>query len=97
MTSHADLAPTMMKNFLGVNNDIKDYSIGEDLLGAPIQRDWLLSSGYSQYAIIGKDDIIEIGALGQHQYVDKHYQPLKTAPNLAHVKQALEQMRRFTP
>lgn len=96
MTSHADVAPTLMKNFLGVENDVKDYSVGEDLLGQPVDREWLLSSGYSQYAIITKDDIVEIGALGQHQYVDKQYQPLKKSPDLGPVRQALEQMRRFT-
>ena len=95
-TSHADIAPTLLKNYLGVQNPAKDFSIGVDLLGSPIDRDWLLVSGYSQYAIVGKDNILEIGSVGQSQLVDKQYRPLKDKPNFEHVHEAMEQMSRFS-
>lgn len=95
-TSHADLAPTLLKNYLGVRNPAQDFAVGVDLLGEPIDRDWVLVSGFSQYAIVGKDSILEIGSVGQSQLVDKRYRPLKSTPNFAHVQEALEQMRRFS-
>ena len=95
-TSHADIAPTLMKNYLGVQNPAADFSIGVDLLGNPLDRDWLLVSGYSQYAIVGKENILEIGSVGQSQFVDKQYKPLKGTPNFGHVHEAMEQMSRFS-
>lgn len=94
-TSHADIVPTLMRNYLGVQNPAQDFSTGIDLLGTPMDRDWLLSSGYSQYAIVGKDRILEVGSAGQFQLVDKRYRPLKDSPNFEHVQQAMEQMSRF--
>ncbi|HDZ3716038.1 TPA: DUF3413 domain-containing protein, partial [Vibrio vulnificus] len=38
LTSHQDVVPTLMKHYLGVTNDVKDYSVGEDLLGDAIKR-----------------------------------------------------------
>lgn len=95
-TSHADIVPTLMKNYLGVQNPLGDYSTGEDLLGQPTDRQWLLTSGYSQYAVITRQDIVEVGAVGQYQYVGKNYRPREGQPNFAYLQQALEQMRRFS-
>lgn len=95
-TSHADIAPTLMQQYLQVKNDPSDYAMGVNLLGTPVDRKWLLISGYSQYAVVTAQDILEIGSLGQHQLVDKHYKPLKGSPNFAYVQQAMEQMRRFS-
>lgn len=95
-TSHADVVPTLMKQYLQVENDPSDYSIGVNLLGKPVDRPWLLISGYSQYAVVTANDILEVGSLGQYQYVDKHYKPLKTSPNFSYVQQAMEQMRHFS-
>ncbi|MEC4727935.1 DUF3413 domain-containing protein [Shewanella sp. D64] len=66
-TSHQDVVPTLMKNYLGVTSNSKDYSVGEDLLGEQVDRSWILSSNYSGYAIIEDDSILEVGATGQYQ------------------------------
>ncbi|WP_027014473.1 DUF3413 domain-containing protein [Comamonas composti] len=95
-SSHADLVPTLMKNYLGVESPLSDYSTGVDLLGSPVDRAWLLASGYSQYAVLTKNDIVEVGSVGQYQHVDKHYRPLTTAPDFSNMQQALELMRRFS-
>lgn len=95
-TSHADIAPTLLKNYLGVQNPEKDFAVGVNLLASPIDRDWLLVSGFSRYAIVEKDRILEIGSVGQSQLVDKRYRPLKGSPNFAHVQEAMEQMSRFS-
>lgn len=95
LTSHADIVPTLMRNYLGVHNPLEDYATGLDLLAAPQSRPWLLSAGYSQYALVTPENIVEIGALGQYTHVDRRYRPLKAAPPWAHVQQAMEQLRWF--
>ena len=96
LTSHQDIVPTLMKNYLGVTTKIHDYSVGEDLLGPQIQRDWILTSSYSKYGIVTPKNILEVGAVGQFEILDKKNQPMSDQePNYAHVQAALEQISRF--
>lgn len=95
-TSHQDVVPTIMKNYLGVNNDVKDYSVGEDLLGKPVKRDWILASNYSSYAIISPQSILEVGVVGQYDVLDKHNRPIKgQQPNAQQLQAALAQISHF--
>ncbi|HAS8176983.1 TPA: DUF3413 domain-containing protein [Vibrio vulnificus] len=97
LTSHQDVVPTLMKHYLGVTNDVKDYSVGEDLLGDAVKRDWIISSNYSGYAIITDDDILEVSGGGQYQFMDKTNRQLKDQqPNFTYLQQALEQISRFS-
>ncbi len=96
LTSHQDVVPTLMKHYLGVTNDMKDYSVGEDLLGDAVKRDWIISSNYSGYAIITDDNILEVSGGGQYQFMDKTNRQLKDQqPNFTYLQQALEQISRF--
>lgn len=95
-TSHQDVAPTLMKNYLGVTNNIKDYSVGEDLMGPEVKRDWILASNYSSYAVITDKDILEIGAVGQYDFLNKSNKPIKGQQfNGQYLQGALEQISRF--
>jgi uncharacterized protein len=95
-TSHQDIVPTIMKNYLGVSNDVHDYSVGENLMGAPVHRDWLLASNYSSYAIISPQSILEVGVVGQYDVLDKNNHPIKgQQPNAKNLQAALEQISRF--
>ncbi|MBE3670482.1 choline-sulfatase [Vibrio navarrensis] len=97
LTSHQDVVPTLMKHYLGVTNDVKDYSVGEDLLGDAVKRDWIISSNYSGYAIITEDNILEVSGGGQYQFMDKTNRQLKEQqPNFTYLQQALEQISRFS-
>lgn len=97
LTSHQDVVPTLMKHYLGVTNDVKDYSVGEDLLGDAVKRDWIISSNYSGYAIITEDNILEVNGGGQYQFMDKSNRQLKDQqPNFTYLQQALEQISRFS-
>ncbi len=81
----------------GVTNDVKDYSVGEDLLGDAVKRDWIISSNYSGYAIITEDNILEVSGGGQYQFMDKTNRQLKEQqPNFTYLQQALEQISRFS-
>ena len=41
LTSHLDIAPTLLKNYLGLENPISDYSVGVDLLGDEPERSFV--------------------------------------------------------
>ena len=64
LTSHYDVTPTIMKNFLGVTNPIADYSIGFDLFDSSHNKNWHLATnfgGYSQhFALVSKENISQI-------------------------------------
>ena len=94
-TSHVDLAPTLMKNILGVRNSVNDYSTGEDLFGAVITRDWVFASSYSNYAILDKYSITEVGATGLYEVFDLSNKKLNTKINIDYVNEALEEISTF--
>ena len=96
ITSHEDVAPTLMKNYLGVLSPLNTYTAGVDLLGRAGKRDWVLSSSYSSYALITHDDILEVGASGQYEIYDLTNRVKKDAePNYVYLKDALESVSRF--
>ncbi len=57
-TSHLDVAPTLMRQPLNVINDIRDYSVGEDLFATDRQENWVIVGSYMDYGIVGRNEII---------------------------------------
>lgn len=95
-TTHPDVVPTLMKHYLGVKNASDEYAVGVDLLGEAVKRDWILASSYNEFAIISEQGIMEVGAGGQYQLLDRTNRPMPNATfNALHMQQALEQMSRF--
>ncbi len=99
LTSHYDIVPTLMKNFLGVNNPIADYSVGNDLLNNDIAKDWMLVGtigGYSlSAAIVFKDYALKIMP-SQCNLIDNFNRLIFSQDiNTTYIKQALEYMSRF--
>lgn len=95
MTSHEDVAPTLMRHFLGVTSDLKTFSSGLSLLEAPVQRPWVLSADYNGYAIISDDSILELSAVGSYRLLDRTNRPKPGEVNFSHVQQALDILSRF--
>ncbi len=96
MTSHYDVAPTLLKNYLGVTSQISDYGVGQDLYAEAIDQSWLLVAKYSGYAVVTPDTILEVGATGQYEYYDSTNRVIKNkSPNFDYLQQALEQISRF--
>ena len=96
LTSHQDVVPTLMKNYLGVTSDVNDYSVGIDLIDVRVDRPWIISSNYSGYAMIEEDSIVEVGAVGQFQLLDKTNRPLEDKDlNVEYLQEALQQITRF--
>ncbi len=94
-TSHEDIVPTLMTQYLGVTSPIDDYSTGVNLFEEPQQRPWMLISSYSGYGIVSKDSILEVGATGQSHFMDISNHQKEGSPNYQYVQQALEQISRF--
>jgi len=96
-TSHQDLVPTLAKNYLGLENDLIDYSIGLDLLSAPKKREWILASKYSGYGVITEDYIVEIGATGNYQLLDKTNRPSSELElNFKYLQEVFEQISLYS-
>jgi membrane-anchored protein YejM (alkaline phosphatase superfamily) len=56
-----------------------------------------MSSNYSGYAIIDNESILEVGATGQYQLLDKTNRLKKDADlNYKNLQEALEQISRFS-
>jgi uncharacterized protein len=95
LTSHEDVVPTIMRHYLHVENDIADYSTGYDLFSPIVNRDWLLMSNYSSYAVRTKDNIYFVNRLGISHYFDSYNKQVKETPNYKIIQAAMDNMRYF--
>lgn len=96
LSSHLDLAPTLLLQFLGLNAPLSDYAQGIDLTKEN-ERRWLLASDYkwnvaimpdgSQYQIDRKGDFIYYNADGLQENHQK--------PPLALFLQLIQQSNQF--
>ncbi len=56
LTSHLDIIPTLIKNYLGCANPLSDYSDGVDLLSPlPPSRPLIIASYFNHAVILGED------------------------------------------
>lgn len=95
LTSHEDVVPSLMKHYLHVENDINDYSTGLDLFSPMPERNWLLMSNYSSYAVRTRDNIYFVNRLGISHYMDSHNREVNDTPNYQYVHDAMNKMRYF--
>ncbi|MWN05050.1 sulfatase-like hydrolase/transferase [Gilliamella sp. Pas-s95] len=96
LTSHEDVVPTLMKHYLYVKNDISDYSTGYDLFSPITDRNWLLMSNYSSYAVRTSDHIYFVNRLGINHYMDLHNRETDETPNYQYIQEAMNHMRYFS-
>ena len=93
-TTHFDVVPTLMHEYLGCDMPYSSYSVGRSLF-EPGGRDTLVLSEYSDFAIVTADRIAVIRKHGM-QVLDTDYSELKDgrlAPET--IEAALEQKSRF--
>lgn len=95
LTSHEDVVPSLMKHYLYVENDISDYSTGYDLFNPITNRNWLLMSNYSSYAVRTPDNIYLVNRLGISHYMDSHNHEIDVTPNYSYIQAAIGNMRYF--
>lgn len=65
MTSHFDIAPTLMTEFLGATNSPKDYSVGSSLFDTSV-RPYLILSSYANFSVMEPDRITTIFSAGDY-------------------------------
>jgi len=103
MTSHLDIAPTLLSR-LGVKNPTEDYSLGFDLLSGPARR-YTVESDWSRIAYVDANFKavfpLKNSVLTENQFTTKDDQPLKdSAEFLASHRgvlfQLMKEITRFT-
>lgn len=93
-TTHFDVVPTLMREYLDCDMPFSSYSVGQSLFD-PGERDTLVLSEYSDFAIVTADRIAVIRKQGMKVF-DADYSELadgRLAP--ADIEAALEQKSRF--
>jgi membrane-anchored protein YejM (alkaline phosphatase superfamily) len=94
-TSHLGVAPTLLRDVLGVSNPLSDHSTGLDLWSKR-SRGWHLAGNYKDFAIIDEQYIITAGFDGMFTTYDHDLnRVMNPSLNMGHIQQAMAEMRRF--
>ena len=93
-TFHYDLAPTLCKDMLNVQNEIRDYSIGKNLFDTK-KRDWFICGYNQKYSIICNSMITNISESGSYQTLDKNLNLTDGDLDVVVLKDAFEINSRF--
>jgi len=94
-TLHYDIAPTIMQHYLGVKNDVADYSFGHNLYD-PVTRTSFICGYNQRYAIIEKNQITNIYPSGLFDVTDQQLNALDDAHiNYDLVAKEMKAMNRF--
>lgn len=83
MTSHFDIAPTLVENVLGCSNPYSDYSNGKHLLDTT-EPPYLIISNYNSYAVMEGAHTTVVDEFGQIDLFDntnyQHLEDKKVSP-----------------
>lgn len=91
-----DLTATLLPQVLGVQNRIRDYSLGRNLLAAPTEpRKFLLVGSYLEQALLEPERIVVIDEQGRMSFKDWNYRPLSAPEPARNLFAAIRQMTAF--
>lgn len=93
-TTHYDIIPTLMHHWLGVKNEISDYSMGR-LLEDSLRPRFHIAGSFDNYAIITDSVIYEKKTAGQLFITDKYLNRYKGASDPQLFEEALLFNNRF--
>jgi membrane-anchored protein YejM (alkaline phosphatase superfamily) len=94
-TIHYDITATILKDYMGVQNELNDFSFGKDLF-IPNQRDYFICGYNQKFAIIEKNKITNIYPSGLFDVTDGLLNPLNDENiNYDLVTEGLSEMNRF--
>ncbi|MDH2924138.1 hypothetical protein EV693_101233 [Nicoletella semolina] len=96
LSSHLDIIPTLMVQFLGLNSPLTDFSQGTDL-SKENNRKWLIASNYrTTVAILPNGEQYHIDRKGEVNYFNlEGKQQKKNRPPLALFLQLIQQSNQF--
>jgi membrane-anchored protein YejM (alkaline phosphatase superfamily) len=94
LTTHFDIVPTLMREVLGVQNPLSDYSSGKVLFDSA-KRDGFVMASYSSTAILhdGSVQVLKKYGIGENKTFD--YSKEGTSLSGSVLRQALSEMKRF--
>ncbi|MGM0608877.1 MAG: sulfatase-like hydrolase/transferase [Candidatus Muiribacteriota bacterium] len=78
LTSHHDVAPTLLTEVFGCNNSPEEISNGRNLFNKS-NREWVFSGGFSKKAVIEKDRITVSYPTGFYEIYNRNFDPLEDA------------------
>ncbi|MFM2479864.1 DUF3413 domain-containing protein [Celerinatantimonas sp. YJH-8] len=93
-TSHLDVAATLSKHLLGIQNRLSDYTIGNDLF-APITHRWIIIGDEDEQAIYQPDQITVLTSNGNYETRDRNYRRKHLRADMPVILQVLNELRRF--
>lgn len=95
ISSHYDIAPTILSDALGCSNNTSQYSSGQSLFD-PLSDRWLLLGRNGYFAIKTKEQISELDRYGNFTIFDNNYQKVPNAKlNMKVTLQAMDELKRF--
>ena len=94
LTLHYDIVPMIMQNYLGVKNNLSDYSVGQNIFDNK-KRDWFVSGYNQKYSVIESDKITNIYASGSFDITDLQLNTLNQDLNYEVIQRAFTETNKF--
>jgi len=94
-TSHVDIVPTLLQEFLYCSNDIQDYSNGRNLFGEVSEPRPFVVGGYVNHAFIIEDDVFEIYPFYTKDYKLDSIREKASAPSRHMLTVLVDEISRF--
>ena len=95
LTTHYDIAPTLLKRHLGVENPSGDYSMGYDIYDTTCRLPHVVGD-HVNYGFVMKNTIVRTDHLGRMMVTDSQMNELpRNAVNVKELQQAIEKKNMF--
>lgn len=94
MTSHVDVAPTLLKEVFGVETPAEAYSNGRSLYDVS-PRPYVVVGNWDSFAVVGRERVDVSEATGDLNSYDSSYRPLSTPPDRTRLLAVLKEISRF--
>ncbi len=95
LTSHVDMAPTLLQEVFGCTNKASEISNGQSLFNDK-ERNWVFSGGFSKKAIIQKDRIYVTFQSGYHEIFNRNFDLIENEkPNADIYKEVFIEQSKF--
>lgn len=94
LTLHYDIVPSIMKNYLGTKNKIKDFSVGQNIYDIT-KRDWFVCGYNQKYSVIEQNKITNIYTSGLFDITDLNLNILNEELNYDVIESAFNDTNKF--
>lgn len=94
LTLHYDIVPTIMKNYLGVQNKTFDYSSGNNLFNTT-NRNFFICGYNQKFAIIEPNKITNIYPSGIFDVVDNQLNAINEEPNSNYLLKTMNELKKY--